>query len=175
MAGQKVLLIDADLRKPSTHTLFGLPRQPGLAELIGGGATLSQVRYKDKHTNLHLLPAGVIEGDTGGLLHSKRLETVINELREAYDTIIIDTPPLLAVPDAYVLSTLSDIGLFVVRWNKTRRSAVQQVLKGLRKETEMRTVAALTMVDTRRYASYGYTDSSRFDHEIQRYYLRKAS
>jgi len=175
MAGQKVLLIDADLRKPSTHTLFALPRQPGLAELIGGSATLSQVRYKDKHTNLHLIPAGTIEGDTGGLLHSKRLETVINELREAYDTIIIDTPPLLAVPDAYVLSTLADIGLFVIRWNKTRRSGVAQVLKGLRKETEMRTVAALTMVDTRRYASYGYTDSGRFDHEIQRYYLRKAS
>lgn len=175
MAGQKVILIDADLRKPTAHTLFGIARQPGLAELIGGSATLSQVRQKDKLTNLHLMPAGVIEGDTGGLLHSKRLETVINELREAYDTIIIDTPPLLAVPDAYVLSTLSDIGVFVIRWNKTRRSAVNQVLKGLRKESEMRTVAVMTMVDTRRYASYGYTDSGRFDHEIQRYYLRKAS
>ncbi|MBK8209558.1 MAG: polysaccharide biosynthesis tyrosine autokinase [Rhodospirillales bacterium] len=175
MAGQKVILIDADLRKPTAHSLFDIARQPGLAELIGGSATLSQVRQKDKLTNLHVVPAGVIEGDTGGLLHSKRLETIINELREGYDTIIIDTPPLLAVPDAYVLSTLSDVGVFVIRWNKTRRSAVAQVLKGLRKESEMRTVAAMTMVDTRRYASYGYTDSGRFDPEIQRYYLRKAS
>ena len=74
-----------------------------------------------------------------------------------------------------MLSTLSDIGVFAVRWNKTRRNAVLQVLKGLRRESEMRTVAVLTMVNTKRYASYGYNDSGRFDHEIQRYYLRKAS
>ncbi|MBL8666103.1 MAG: polysaccharide biosynthesis tyrosine autokinase [Rhodospirillales bacterium] len=176
LTGQKVILIDADLRKPTMHTLFGISRQPGLAELIGGGATLSQVRQKDRHSNLHLLPVGtVVENGAASILHSKRLETVINELRELYDTIIIDTPPLLAVPDAYVLSTLSDIGVFAVRWNKTRRSAAVQVLKGLRRESEMRTVAVMTMVDAKRYASYGYTDSGRFDHEIQRYYLRKAS
>jgi len=175
LTGQKVILIDADLRKPSVHTLFGIGRQPGLAELIGGSATLSQVRQKDRHSNLHLMPCGTIVDDPTAILHSKRLETVINELREIYDTIIIDTPPLLAVPDAHVLSTLSDVGVFAVRWNKTRRNAVVQVIKALRRESEMRTVSVLTMVDAKKYASYGYTDSGRFDHEIQRYYLRKAS
>lgn len=176
LTGQKVILIDADLRKPNMHNLFGVARQPGLTELIGGSATLSQVRQKDRHSNLHLLPVGtVVDNTAAGILHSKRLETVINELRELYDTIIIDTPPLLAVPDAYVLSTLSDIGIFTVRWSKTRRPAVLQVLKGLRRESAIRTVAVLTMVDAKKYAGYGYTDSGRFDNEIQRYYLRKAS
>lgn len=176
LAGHKVLLIDADLRKPNMHTLFGISRQPGLTELIGGSATISQVRQKDRLSNLHLLPVGtVVDNDAAGILHSKRLETVINELREIYDTIIIDTSPLLAVPDAHVLSTLSDIGIFAVRWSRTRRNAVLQVLKSLRRESDMRTVAVLTMVNIKKYASYGYTDSGRFDHEIQRYYLRKAS
>ncbi len=135
MAGSSVLLIDADLRKPSLHLLFGKANEHGLSSLLDPQQNLGNNQpmrmQRLGYQRLDLLSAGPLSGNPADLLHSGRLKPLIGVWREVYDYIIIDTPPLGMVSDAMVVAEQSDGIILVVRERVTRKHILQRVAKGM--------------------------------------------
>jgi succinoglycan biosynthesis transport protein ExoP len=123
---RRVLLIDGDLRRPRVHAIFGLPNEVGLSELLKGTATTDSgdVIHESMVKNLFILTSGGDSDDSTILVHENQLRELVNRLRSEFDTIIIDTPPLLQVADARVFGRLADALVLVIRAGKTKRDAV---------------------------------------------------
>jgi exopolysaccharide transport family protein len=123
----RVLLIDADLRRPSVHKTLGMGPRSGLSNVLTGSATLQQtVTTSPVLPNLFILPAGSPPPNPAELLASSIMRNLIAELREQYDHIVIDTPPTLSVTDAVVLSTSADSTILVIRSGQTTKQALRR-------------------------------------------------
>jgi len=118
----KVLLMDGDLRRPAVHLRFRIGNGLGLSSVLTGKASLQEsvVEWPDL-PNLHILPSGPIPPLPSELVGSKEMETMLAKLREKYDFVIIDTPPVLAVTDAPVLGRLADAVVLIVRYGVARK------------------------------------------------------
>jgi len=122
-----VLLIDADLRRPSIHKTLGLGPRSGLSNVLTGSATLQQaITRAPVLPNLSVLPAGTPPPNPAELLASTNMRDVLLELREQYDHIVIDTPPTLSVTDAVVLSPRADAIVLVIRSGQTTKQALRR-------------------------------------------------
>lgn len=129
-SGKRVLLIDADVRRSSISRYFNVPRGgAGLTELLHGNIALEDVLQRDIEPNVTLLPAGGRTRNPGELLASANLPGLIDKLAEAYDYVLIDSPPLLPVMDAALLSKLADLTAFVVRQGQVSVSEVFEALE----------------------------------------------
>ena len=125
--GARVLLIDADLRRPSVHKNFGMGPRSGLSNVLTGSASLQQaVILSPTLPNLYILPAGTPPPNPAELLASSNMRDLIAELREQYDHIILDTPPTLSVTDAVVLSPRADATVLVIRCGQTTKQALRR-------------------------------------------------
>jgi polysaccharide biosynthesis transport protein len=124
--GKKVLLVDADMRKPSVHVPFGIRPQGGLSALLGGGSKLNAAVSKTRQPNLLVLPAGALPPQPSELLSSPLMQELFAGWREEYDHIILDSPPVLSVTDAVLLSVQADAVLLVVRANHTATGAIRR-------------------------------------------------
>ncbi|MFW9261944.1 lipopolysaccharide biosynthesis protein [Nostoc sp. KVJ20] len=113
-AGRRVLLVDADMRHPIQHHIWGLPNAMGLSNVIIGQASLDTV-VQEVMPNLEVLTSGVLPPNPVAMLDSQRMATLISSFGRDYDLVIFDTPPLSGIADAAVLSTLTDGILLVVR------------------------------------------------------------
>lgn len=125
-SGKKVLLIDGDLRRPTMHTLFGLPQDIGLTDVL-----LSEIEWPNavrstRLPGLSVLAAGLCPDSPAELLSNQRLPDMLKAARGVYDLIIIDTPPMLAVSDPAIISPHIDGLLLVVRMGKNKRAAAQR-------------------------------------------------
>lgn len=120
---KKVLLIDCDLRKPSVHKKFRISNNKGLSDSIIDRKKLKDCIQK-KGEYIHILPSGKVPPNPSEMLGSEAMNELLNELSNDYDVIIIDSPPVLAVTDAQILSTKSDGTLIVVRAEQTKKDAV---------------------------------------------------
>jgi succinoglycan biosynthesis transport protein ExoP len=123
---QSVLLIDGDMRRPRLHEIFGVPNRWGLTDLLEGKTQPNGCEgmvFKTGFRNLYLLPSGSSASNISGLLHSPRALEFLNRMREEFHTVIIDTPPMLHMPDARVLGRLADGVILVVRSAQTMRDA----------------------------------------------------
>src|SRR4029453_6198064 len=127
---QRVLLIDADMRKPHLHELFGEDQQPGLANILTGKKTPRDVR-KTKIPGLWLMPAGSLTQNPADLLGSERLEKLIVYLRQHFDWIVIDSPPALAVTDASLISQVTSGVLVVIDCGRTPREVASAAIERL--------------------------------------------
>ncbi len=125
--GARVLLVDADLRRPSIHKTLGMGPRPGLSNVLTGNATLRQTTVRSNILpNLLILPAGTPPPNPAELLASTGMKNILAELREEYDHIVIDTPPTLSVTDAVVLSTSADSVVLVIRSGQTTKHALRR-------------------------------------------------
>ena len=125
--GTRVLLIDADLRRPSIHKALGLGPRVGLSNVLTGGATLQQATVRwSVLPNLYILPAGTPPPNPAELMASAQMLDLLAELREQYDHVIVDTPPTLSVTDAVVLSTRVDAVVLVIRSAQTTKPALRR-------------------------------------------------
>lgn len=125
--GTRVLLVDADLRRPSIHKTLGLGPRLGLSNVLTGGATLQQATSRSPLLpNLYVLPAGTPPPNPAELMASSQMVEVLMELREQFDHVIIDTPPTLSVTDAVVLSTRTDAVVLVIRSAQTTKPALRR-------------------------------------------------
>lgn len=111
---QKVLLIDGDLRRPTISRVFGAHQKPGITEDLESGQGSIHPGYKTKYANLSVLPRGMSEQNPSNLLAPDRLARVIASLRDTYDVIIIDTPPLSACSDALLWGSQADGAAMVI-------------------------------------------------------------
>src|SRR5438128_2312008 len=125
--GVRVLLIDADLRRPGVHKALGMGPRSGLSNILTGSATLQQaITRSPLLPNLFVLPAGPPPPNPAELLASSDMRDLLAQLRDQYDHIIIDTPPTLSVTDAVVLSTKADAVVLVIRSGQTTKGALRR-------------------------------------------------
>jgi len=125
--GVQVLLIDADLRRPSIHKTLGMGPRSGLSNVLTGSATLEQAITRSVVLpNLSVLPAGTPPPNPAELLASAEMRGVLDELRGKYDHVVIDTPPSLSVTDAVVLSPRADAIVLVIRSGRTTKQALRR-------------------------------------------------
>jgi len=125
--GVRVLLIDADLRRPSIHKTLGMGPRSGLSNVLTGSTTLEQAITRTAILpNLFVLPAGTPPPNPAELLASSNMRDVLAQLREQYDHIVLDTPPSLSVTDAVVLSPRADAVVLVIRSGKTTKQALRR-------------------------------------------------
>jgi capsular exopolysaccharide synthesis family protein len=167
-SGQRVLLIDCDLRAPSVATDLGTTCGKGLAELLTNEATINEVVCIDPSSGLRFIPAGRGSFDAIELLGSGRMQSIIAAARQVSDTVILDSPPVTLVSDPLALSRVADLTLMVVRWDRTPRSLVAEAMKKLGAAKALPTGIVLAQVNLARHASYGFGD---FPHGYLKGYL----
>lgn len=124
--GKKVLLVDADLRRPSLHLSFDLRQQPGLSNVLSGNAEARIATVPTGQRNLFVVPAGALPPQPSELLSSSLMEELLAQWRDEYDHVIIDSPPVLSVTDAVLLAVRADAVLLVVRSGQTTSGAVRR-------------------------------------------------
>lgn len=134
-AGKRVVLVDADLRRPSLHTLFGLPNERGVTSAFIGeaAASLSADLQDSGVANLRLLTSGPLPPNPSEILGSQRMSVLIGGLAELADYVLFDCPPILAVTDAAILGHQVDGVLLVVSANKTKRDGALKAKQLLEK------------------------------------------
>jgi tyrosine-protein kinase Etk/Wzc len=134
--GKRVVLIDADLRKPDLHRFFGLDGDVGLANVLRDAAPLESALLPTQLETLKLLPAGVLPKDSDAatpaeLFSSEAMQHLLQRLKERFDIVLIDTPPMMAVTDPSILAPMTDGVLLVVELGHVSRSAIQEVKEQL--------------------------------------------
>lgn len=166
-SGQRVLLIDTDMRRPRLHVSMGVPRQTGLSNLIVGDKDYDDVIRTTDIPNLFVLPCGPLPPNPAELLMTKRFEVVLEELTKRFDRIILDSPPLQVVTDAVVLSKQKQIDgvILVVHADKTEREDIKRSAKQVRDVggTIFGVIVNAIEPDSRSgyyYSYYGYTEKS---------------
>jgi exopolysaccharide transport family protein len=167
-SGQRVLLMDCDLRHPSSSKYFNVHEGPGLTDLLMGSAPPERVFLRTGQTNLTILPAGTSTQHPPDILSSDRFRSLIGAARENYDLVLVDAPPLSPVIDASILARLVDKVIFVVQWRKTPRDVIERSLQGIDGPQRLAGVvlnnAQLGVVST--YAPY----YSYYHKKYQKYY-----
>lgn len=130
-SARRVMLVDADLRQPGTHRVLGLPRLPGLAEVLSGELKPASAIRRLSPLNLHYLPAGRPSSNPFELLQGLRFRDLLQALAAAFDWVIFDTPPLIPSADAQCLANAADGVLLVVRPGITPREGFKQACAAL--------------------------------------------
>ena len=154
--GEKVLLIDGDLRRPAQHHLANCPRAPGLSDVLSGKCDFDAAVRPAIAPGLDLLPSGGIPGFTLSLLYATRLRDLLASLRGRYDRIMVDSPPIIGVSDASVLAGVSDGAILLIQH---RRNPASMVLRAQQTIATLKTPllgAILTQVPKGSGADYGY-------------------
>lgn len=172
LSGKKVLLVDSDLRRRILRQYFHLDAKAGLVRLLSGQASFADVVHRDARTGLDILIADDEKVTPVDFFGSRQFGDLIAEARRSYDLIVLDTPPVLAVPETRVIAQHADAVVYSVRWNSTTRRMVQTGLDLLRQVNVRVTGLALTRIDPRRmdrygYYGYGHGSGSR---KLQKYY-----
>lgn len=170
LSGDRVLLIDGDLRRQGvSRFLRGDASRPGLMDVLGGSATLADAMVVDPATGLHILPFAESSNDAPEMLTGDEMDRMLADAREQFDAIIIDTAPVLPIADARLMLRKADASVFVVRWRKTPEAALRSALRLLPDDRVQLAGVALTRVDMRKQARFGYGDDA-FYHSYKRYY-----
>ena len=134
-SGERVVLVDSDLRRPTQHRLAGRPKEPGLSDLILAHHSLDEVVQKNITPGLDFIPSGSQAGFTLSLLHLNRLRDIIATLKGRYDKIVFDSPPIIGVSDASVLASAVDGAVLLIQHRRNPQSMViraQQIVEGLK-------------------------------------------
>jgi polysaccharide biosynthesis transport protein len=157
----RVLLVDCDLRRPRQHKIFGIPERPGFSELLLGEEDVAGCVHATPIDNLWLMPRGQFNERATDNLGTSRMSQLLEEMREQYDVIIIDTPPVLVAADAAAISALADGVLLVVRAGKTPRDAARRTMQQLQAVGANVVGFVLNDPDTiaSRYGEYTYSRS----------------
>ena len=129
--GKRVLILDADLRRSRIHAIFSIPGEPGLAEAVSGKFPLNECIHNSGVNNVSILPRGEPTENMSDLLNSLKFKSLISYLRDNYDLVIVDAPPVLSVSDASTISKLCDGVVFVVKAGENDLRFAQRALKKL--------------------------------------------
>lgn len=169
-AGQsRVLLMDGDLRRCSASQLLVPEARHGLISVLKGQIALGEALQKDPRSDLMILPALVREMSSGAF-QAEAIGALMEELRKQFDIIIIDTAPVLAVADTRLLGWLSDATLLVCRWRKSSLKAAKVSIDVLDQSGARVVGTALSLVDTRKYASIGVGEAYGYHRSLSSYH-----
>ncbi|MCS6242966.1 MAG: polysaccharide biosynthesis tyrosine autokinase [Opitutus sp.] len=166
--GERVAIIDCDLRKPNVHKSFRLENRKGVIDICAGTATIDDVVVRGVHPNLDVITTGGRAKNPTQILNGKNFESMIADLRKRYDRIFFDTPPLAAVSDALIVLPLVDGSVFTVFFNKVRRKAAQFSAKKL---TESNVPVFGAVLNGLNLAVSGYYYAQYYDKSYKDYYV----
>lgn len=153
--GKKVLIIDGDLRRPRLHTYLGLSNTTGISNVLTQNLPVQEA-MKEAMLDIQVLTCGPIPPNPAELLNSNRLKELLNQLKQSFDIILIDTPPVGVVTDAAILSTLVDGTLMVVASHQTESDQAVRAMKLLQTVGAKVLGTVLTKVPADRKGYYGY-------------------
>lgn len=155
--GLKVLLVDADMRKPTIHKIFHVQNHPGLTNLLTDRSLhVEDIARHSYIENLHYITCGIIPPNPSELLNSNRMSELIHEMEENYDLVIFDNPPLLAVTDAQIMATKVDGTIVVVPQGEVKKAELDQAAELLDKVKANVLGAVLNKVDADSDTYYYY-------------------
>lgn len=167
-SGQKVLLIDADLRRPALAQLLNLPAVPGLSNYLAGYAELGETIHKNAYENLDVVFSGNIPPNPSELLSSAKLQELIEAVTPEYDYILVDTPPVNVVSDACIVANYLDGVLMLVRQGQSKKDAVKRAVNNLQLTGAKVLGFVLNGVPLETKGKYGYYNySSRKTNETK--------
>jgi polysaccharide biosynthesis transport protein len=175
MAGTRVILVDADLRRPSLHSLFEITDEFGLSDVLSEHRTLESVIQRTHIENLSVISAGPIPPNPSELLGSEKMDNVVAQLHDLCDILIIDSPPVTAVADPIILSHLADGVILVVEANSTKKPIVMQAVVRLQQVQARLIGGVVNKLDVRKagygyyyyyYSDYGYYTDDEYDARI---------
>jgi capsular exopolysaccharide synthesis family protein len=157
-AGQRVLLMDCDLRRPRLHRVFGRTNDVGVTSATVDPKLLDETPLETAISNLSVLPAGPHVPNPAEFLHSEAFSTLLSRLDERYDRIVIDSPPAAIVSDATIIGTKIDGIIFIIRAQKTPRDTAKKALRSLKGVGGSMVGAVLNALEPRRlgYGKYHY-------------------
>jgi len=160
--GKKVILVDADLRRPTQHQIFGLKNDVGLSDMVRDDTSLAEPPLQDTAVpNLKVLTSGHLPPNPAEILGSKRMSEILAVLLERADMVLCDAPPVLAVTDAAVLANKVDGVLLVVSAGKTKRESAKKAQAQLGKINARILGAVLNNVKADSGAQYYYSDTKQ--------------
>lgn len=154
--GLRTALVDADLHRPSIAGLFNILGQPGLAEILVESGSVATVGRTYGKLPLTIIGAGAVDLVPFDIIGSARFKAIIQAIVEGNDLVILDSPPVLAVSDAPIISTLADVTLLVVEWQTTPKELVVQAAKALRTVGAPLAGIIFNKVEVAGAAAYGY-------------------
>ncbi len=166
--GERVIVVDCDLRKPNIHKSFRVENLKGVIDVCAGTSSLDDSIVRSLHPNFDILPAGGRAKNPTQILNSKNFETMISDLRKRYDRVFVDTPPLAAVSDALIILPLMDGSIFTIFFNKVRRKAAQFSAKKLLDANVPNFGAVLNGLNL---AVSGYYYAQYYDKSYKDYYV----
>lgn len=153
---KRVLVIEADIRRRPFQKYFAhLAFEHNLIDVVQGSASLEDAVVHDTENNFHALLGGATSVNAADLFSSEKFKAVLAQAREQFDYIIIDSPPVLAVPDARILASQADLILFVARWNQTTPQVLRKGLENIELGGNTYTGIALSQIDVKRMRGYG--------------------
>ena len=165
-SGRRVLLVDADLRRPVQHQIFDVSREPGLSNALAGEVPVNQAIRKTLVPGLHIIPCGNIPSHPAELLGSARMERFVRLVRQYYDLVLFDAPPVIAMADTLVLSKYVDGAVLIVSADKTRNLGLEKAKEML----EANTAKVLGVVVNRFNANKVYYSYYRYYYQNYYYY-----
>jgi len=154
--GYRVLVVDADLRRPSQHTIFKISNRKGLTDYLLGDADYHDFIVQTNTENLSFLPSGLLPQDSVGILNSQRMVDMVRKVKREYDLVFFDSPPILGVSDGSVIASEVDMTVMVIQHRRFPRSMLQRVKQAVTSAGGQLIGAVLNNVDTRHDAGYQY-------------------
>ena len=170
--GKRAILIDADLRRRTLHNTLNVKSDPGLIALLNGSARLEDAVRIDEKSGLHALPVERTKVSAPDLLASESFSNMIKDLRNHYDLILLDAPPVLPVTDARILAKMADALIYVVKWNDTPRDIVIHGLSSLKGIGVHISGLVMTQVDRDQQKKYGYGYYGNYGYGSYKYYKK---
>jgi capsular exopolysaccharide synthesis family protein len=157
--GERVVVVDCDVRQPSIGRLLGVDGESGLIDCLQGRAALADIIRRDAASGLSVIPAGALEVNALAMFQSPAMAKLLQQLRQDHDLVLLDCPPAHALTDARVIAGIAEATVLCLRWHSTPLGVVQDAL-GLLEDAQASVVGvALTRVDVRTHVRSGYADA----------------
>jgi capsular exopolysaccharide synthesis family protein len=157
--GYTTLMIDADLRRPRLHTFFDINNAVGLTNFLTTELMLEDVILQTPVDNLYFMPSGILPADAAGILNSRRMSELIQDVKQRFDLVLVDSPPILGVSDASVLASEVDLTMIVVQHRKLPRNMLMRVKQAVENVGGHVIGVVLNNVDVRSDSQYQYYTS----------------
>jgi tyrosine-protein kinase Etk/Wzc len=165
--GQRVLLIDVDMRRGYLHKVLGVPAKDGLSDILSNQCTLESAIHKTAIENLDIISRGQIPPNPSELLMHRNLTELLSQVSERYDLVILDTPPLLAVTDAAIVGRQSGTNLIVTRYGLNPAKEIEHTIRRFAQNGIVLRGAIFNGVEKKASAKYGYGNYGYYQYEYQ--------
>jgi succinoglycan biosynthesis transport protein ExoP len=169
-AGERVLMVDCDLRRNNVSKALGFKPVKGLLEVLNGQARLDEALARDSVSGAYILPLVSATVSPQLVFGTPAIDKLFDELRRRFDLVILNTPPVLAVSDARDVVAKADGVIFLARWRRTPQKAIESALQMIARVDGRLIGLALTQVDMREQSRYGYGDSGYYYRRCRAYY-----